>query len=100
MINRLIIAYILVVIIVKKKSKNTDDIIVYANEPHLHITGNSECVVDGLKGIVEYTSQKIKINLGKYFVTFLGDDLYINSFSHEGAVVQGIIVSMEFESNG
>lgn len=82
------------------KVKNTDDIVTYASEPHLELTGNSECIVDGLKGIIEYTKEKIKINLGKYFVTFLGDELYINSFSHEGAVVQGTIISVEFEGNG
>lgn len=87
------------VIHMKKKVKNTDDIVTYTNIPHLELVGNSECVVDGLKGIIEYTKEKIKINLGKYFVTFLGDGLYINSFSHEGAVIQGTIISVEFESN-
>jgi sporulation protein YqfC len=93
----MLITYILVVINVKK---NTDDIITYTNEPRLELVGNSECVVDGLKGIVEYTNEKIKINLGKYFITFFGDELYINSFSYEGAVVQGTIISLEFENNG
>lgn len=88
------------VIHMKKKVKNTDDIVTYTHSPHLELVGNSECVVDGLKGIIEYTKEKIKINLGKYFVTFIGDELYINSFSHEGAVVQGTIISVEFESNG
>ena len=32
-------------------------------------------------------------------VTFYGDALYINSFSHEGAVVQGTVLSMEFSSS-
>ena len=84
----------------KKKVKNTDDVMTYTNEPHLELTGNSECIVDGLKGILEYTKEKIKINLGKYCVTFFGDALYINSFSHEGAIVQGTIISVEFEGNG
>lgn len=83
-----------------KKEKLSDDIITFTNQPHLEITGTGECVVDGLKGIVEYTKEKIKINLGKYFVTFWGDELYINSFSHEGAVVQGNIISLEFEQYG
>ena len=79
--------------------KNKDEIISYTNKPHLELVGNSECVVDGLKGIAVYTAEKIKIDLGKYFVTFLGDNLFINSFSHEGAVVEGTIISLEFESN-
>ncbi len=79
--------------------KERDDIISYTSQPHIEIVGNTECVVDGLKGILEYTKDKIKIDLGKYSVTFFGDELYINSFSHEGAVVDGTIISVEFGAN-
>ncbi len=79
--------------------KNRDDIIAYTFQPHIEIIGNSEFVVDGLKSILEYTKDKIRIDLGKYSVAFYGDGLYINSFTHEGAVVQGTVVTMEFCSN-
>ena len=68
----------------------------YTGEPHLEITGNFECVVDGLKAIEEYSSEKIRLNTGKRSVTFHGEDLHINSLSPQGAVVQGFIMSMEF----
>ena len=74
-------------------------IVEYALGPSLEIRGNSECIVDGLKGISEYSSEKIRINLGKISVSFLGDGLFINSFSPEGATVEGTIISVEFESN-
>ncbi|MBE6719613.1 MAG: hypothetical protein E7571_03015 [Ruminococcaceae bacterium] len=80
--------------------KNRDSMIEYTAKPHIEIIGNNECVVDGLKSILEYTKDKIRIDLGKYSVTFFGDELYINSFSHEGAVVEGTIIGMEFGSNG
>ncbi len=79
---------------------NRDNIISYTYDSHLELTGNSKCVIDGLKGIASYSSAKIKVNLGKYYVTFFGDNLFINAFSPEGAVVEGMIVSLEFESNG
>lgn len=79
-----------------RRVKSRDDLITYTSEPHIEILGNTRCVVDGLKGIIEYTSDRIKINLGKSLVTFSGDDLYINSFSREGAIVEGTIISMEF----
>ncbi|MBR3150265.1 MAG: YabP/YqfC family sporulation protein [Eubacterium sp.] len=79
--------------------KNRDSIVEYTASPHLEIVGNNQCVVDGLKGILEYTKDKIKIDLGKYAVTFTGSELYINALSHEGAVVEGTIMSMEFCSN-
>lgn len=77
-----------------------DGVASYALTPHIEVIGNSECVVDGLKGIVEYTKQRIKINMGRYYITFVGADLYINSFSHRGAIVQGTIMSLEFDNYG
>lgn len=69
----------------------------YFGKPRLEMTG-SECLVDGLQSIVEYSSDKIIVNLGSQTITFLGDDLRINSFTREGAVVEGNIISMEFSS--
>ena len=68
----------------------------YTGEPHLEMIGNFECVVDGLKSIIEYSSDKIKLNIGKRAVTFNGEDLHINSFTPQGAVVQGVILSVDF----
>lgn len=79
--------------------KNKDEIISYTSQPHLKLVGNNECIIDGLKGILEYTKEKIKINLGKNNITLFGDELYIESFSPEGAVVEGTIITLEFESN-
>ena len=58
----------------------------------------SECLVDGLQSIVEYSDTKIIVSLGSQIITFFGDDLHINSFTREGAVVEGNIISMEFSS--
>ena len=41
---------------------------------------------------------EITVSLGSQEITFWGDDLKINSFTREGAVVQGNITSMEFSS--
>lgn len=80
--------------------KNKDNLISYTNAPHLELVGNTQCIIDGLKGIAVYSSDKIKVNLGKYYVSFFGDSLFINAFSPEGAIVEGTIISLEFESNG
>lgn len=61
----------------------------YTGEPHLEIIGNFECVVDGLKSIIEYSSDRIKLNIGKRAVTFLGYDLHINSLTTEGLSCSG-----------
>lgn len=80
--------------------KNKDNLISYAAAPRIELTGNSQCVVEGLKGIEAYSADKIKVNLGEYYVSFFGDSLFINAFSYDGAIIEGTIVSLEFESNG
>lgn len=64
-------------------------------QPRLEIIGNS-CLVDGLDKILEYTPGCIRLVVGKKEITFNGDSLCINSFSHTGAVIEGFIMSMEF----
>lgn len=76
-----------------------DELTEYAVSPRLELVGNTKCIIEGLKSIVEYTKGKIKIDLGKFSVSFFGDELYINSFTREGATVEGIIISLEFEGN-
>lgn len=80
--------------------KPKDDIFEYTGEPHIELCGISQCVVDGLKGITEYRDDKIRIDLGKYSISVFGSELYINAFTKEGAVIEGTIISLEYESNG
>lgn len=80
--------------------KNNDNMVSFVKSSHIELVGNTQCIVDGLKGIEKYSSEIIKVNLGKYCVTFFGDSLFINAFSPEGAIIEGFIVSLEFESNG
>lgn len=79
--------------------KNTETIIGYTTEPHIELIGSSELIINGLKGIGEYTSERIKIDLGRYIITILGDELFINSFTHSGAIINGTILALELGSN-
>lgn len=80
--------------------RKRDDIISYTILPRVELIGNTQCVVDGLKCISEYKSDKIRISLGDYCVSFFGANLRIDSFSFEGAIICGDIVSMEFDTYG
>lgn len=83
----------------KKKEKLNGTVVGYCECPHIHLVGSSQCVVDGLKGIVEYSRDRIKINLGKYCLVVVGSNLCINEFSPEGAVIEGDILSVEYCSD-
>ena len=77
-----------------------EGIISSAFSPRIELEGNTCCTVEGIRSIPVYNSETIKLNLGKFSVSFFGDGLFIRAFTREGAQLGGIIVSMEFESNG
>lgn len=53
-------------------------------------------MVDGCKSVMEYDDTKIKLNIGKNSVSFLGCNLMIKSLSLEQAMIEGTIISIEF----
>ena len=76
-----------------KKQDKANPLDYYIGKPRLEMAG-SEC----LESIIEYSNTKITVSLGSQLITFWGDDLKINSFTREGAIVQGNITSMEFST--
>ncbi len=64
----------------------------------IEMHSNTEIVIEGCKGIVEYDTSIIALNLGKHIARFHGDSLEISNFSEQQAVIKGDIVSMDFSS--
>lgn len=62
----------------------------------IEFRGNTDVVIEGCKGIIEYEESCIALNLGKNIVRFCGADLEINSFSEEQAILKGTVVVMEY----
>lgn len=81
----------------EKKSKfQLSQVIV--NEPKIEMTGNREIIIDGCKGVVEYSENLIKLNLGETVLALSGDGLVINSFDNSIVVITGQISDISFTS--
>ena len=63
---------------------------------YMEMLGNKEAVIDGCKGILDYSDDKIKLNLGNKTICFLGSNMCIKALSDEQAVITGTICSIEF----
>lgn len=63
---------------------------------HMEINGNREAVVDGCGGILEYSSETVRIRTGKMIVRFGGRGLAIRSLTADALVVTGFITGIEF----
>lgn len=68
--------------------------------PHIQADGNREIIVDGCKGIVEYSQDRIKLNTGALVIGFTGDGIEIKDYSDSQTVISGNIFSIDFESMG
>lgn len=82
-----------------KKTKNKSEIIEEITQPRIELKGNTMCVVEGIKSIIKYTPELIQLNMKDFCLSFVGDNLYIDSFSYNGAIIQGTILSIGFGSN-
>ncbi len=63
---------------------------------HVEISGNTEVIVEGCLGVLEYGENVISLNTAKLTVKINGGDLSIVSFQNGQAVVTGIIAGVDF----
>lgn len=66
--------------------------------PHIEMQGNREVLVDGCRGVLEYTSDQIKINAGSCVIRFCGGDLTIRAYSENQTEINGEILQIDFEN--
>ena len=63
---------------------------------YIEMVANTCALVDGCKSVLEYDDSTVKLDLGKKSVCFRGNSLTIKSLSMEQAMVEGLIISVEF----
>lgn len=62
----------------------------------MEISGNREVILEGNRGILEYTDRSIKINAGKCVVAFSGRGLHIQCMNECDVVIKGFITCIEY----
>lgn len=63
---------------------------------HIEMSGNREMIIEGCKGVLEYSDCMIALNTGKLTVRLCGCDMTILSMQGSQAVIKGIITCVEF----
>jgi sporulation protein YqfC len=64
--------------------------------PKIRLLGNNELYLENHKGIVEYTSDSIRINVKSGLVKISGSNLQLKEISNESVVVLGNIIGLEY----
>ncbi len=60
------------------------------------VVGNSELMVEGLRGILDYSSETLRVNTVSGILLIMGTGLEITSLTAEELSVRGKIISLEF----
>lgn len=63
---------------------------------HMEINGNTEAIVEGCRGILEYDTDVVRIKTDKAVVRFSGRGLAIKCLTVDALVVTGFITGIEF----
>lgn len=80
-----------------KKSRSVTEESV-SSQAKIEMLGNREMLVDGCKGIVEYTENVIRLGLGNLVLSVTGDRLVISSFDSSVVIINGQIGEISFRT--
>lgn len=65
--------------------------------PKITLIGNKEMSIESHKGIIQYTSEKIRISIAKGELVVSGKELFINSIFLEEIIIYGEFHQITFE---
>ena len=69
---------------------------VTTGEIQIELAGNTEAVISGCTGVLEYNPDTIRLAGKKLCVRFWGRGLGLKALTQNSAIVHGYILSMEF----
>ena len=62
----------------------------------LHITGVHEAIVEGHRGIIEYTDKTVRLNTPQFIMKISGAELEITAVAEEYIELKGLICGVEY----
>ena len=69
-----------------------------SNAARIELSGNRRAVIDGCRGIIEYGEETVRLNTEDGILRFMGRGLRMRCMTDDTAVIEGIILSLEYLS--
>lgn len=66
------------------------------NAPFIELNGNRELLIEGSRGVLEYTPSVIRVNTVDMIVTVSGRELDLRCISASALIIDGFITDIEF----
>lgn len=80
----------------KKESKRRIPSLPDLNAPCIELSGNRELLIEGSKGVLEYTPDMIRVNTAGMILTISGRELNLLCISDSALMIDGFITSLSF----
>lgn len=80
----------------KQKDKRRQSVLSAVNEPCIEISGNREILIEGSKGVLEYTDESVRVNTDPMLLTVCGRGLNLRCISDSALIIDGCITSLSF----
>ena len=63
----------------------------------VELLSNKQAVVEGCKGILEYSDTCIRLNADRLILKFSGHSLEMKCFTDNSAIIEGFLLSVEYQ---
>ena len=80
----------------KQREKRRLSALPAVNEPCIEISGNREILIEGSKGVLEYTDEAVRVNTDPMLLTVCGRGLNLKCISDSALIIDGFITSLSF----
>ncbi|MBQ3329688.1 MAG: YabP/YqfC family sporulation protein [Ruminococcus sp.] len=81
----------------KQKEKRRGSVLPAAGEPYIEVSGNREILIEGSKGVLEYTAEAVRVNTDPMLMTVGGRGLNLKCISDSALIINGFITGISFE---
>ena len=79
-----------------KDNKRRPPLLSTLNAPCMELSGNRELLIEGSKGVLEYTCDTVRVNTGGMILTVAGRELNLRCISDSALIIDGFILSLTF----
>ena len=79
-----------------RKKRRLGELPPLSSTPCIELSGNREAVIEGSKGVLEYTTECIRVNTVGMVLVLSGRELNLRCISDSALIIDGFITSVEF----
>ena len=80
----------------RKGKQNRYRFNLFSDAPHFEISSNREVIIEGSRGVLEYSTEIIRVNTNGMVVCFKGRNLNVKCISPQALIINGFINAIEF----